>query len=195
MHVIPEHVRQKVLDVHRLLMQAGVPHAIGGAIAFGYAGTPRGTLDVDVDVFTSPDAAADVINLLVAAGAHVTREWPLERVEREGQVRLLWEGTAVDLFFMTHEIYDSVRERSVIEEFEGVRMPVLAPPDIVLFKALFNRSKDWADIESVLALQGTSFDLDCVLTGLAKTVGAEDGRSDRLKDLAREVWGRTGRVT
>jgi hypothetical protein len=194
LEVIPGHVRRKVLDVHQVFLRAGVPHALGGAVAFGYAGTPRGTLDVDVDVFVAPEAADRVIGLLTAAGAETVPEWPLQRVEREGQTRLLWEDTAIDLFFMAHELYDSVRDRVVVQEFDGVPLPVLSPGDIVLFKALFNRSKDWADIESVLALQGRGFDLEYVVDTLQATVGPDDSRIARVQSVADEVWARTGHV-
>lgn len=43
------------LAVARALEQQGVPYAIGGALAFGVWGTPRGTLDVDVNVFVAPE--------------------------------------------------------------------------------------------------------------------------------------------
>ncbi|GAC1387457.1 MAG: hypothetical protein NVSMB4_14240 [Acidimicrobiales bacterium] len=34
--------------------------------------------------------------------------------------------------------------------FASITIPVLCPTDLVVFKALFNRTKDWADIEAIV---------------------------------------------
>ncbi len=47
----------QLLAIHDALDAARIPHAIGGAIALGYCTLePRGTRDVDVNVFTAPSA-------------------------------------------------------------------------------------------------------------------------------------------
>jgi hypothetical protein len=42
-----------VLDIHKALSQAEIPHAFGGAIAFAYCGIPRATHDIDVNISLS----------------------------------------------------------------------------------------------------------------------------------------------
>src|SRR5438105_77775 len=46
-----------VIDVHRTLEDADMAHAFGGALALAYVAEPRGTVDVDVNVFTSSTRA------------------------------------------------------------------------------------------------------------------------------------------
>ncbi|HEY7952208.1 MAG TPA: hypothetical protein VID70_04420 [Solirubrobacteraceae bacterium] len=43
----------KVLAIHRALAQAKVAHAFGGALALAYYAEPRGTIDIDLNVFTA----------------------------------------------------------------------------------------------------------------------------------------------
>src|SRR5215217_279738 len=44
---------ERIVEIHRALSKAGIPHAFGGAIALAYATLdPRGTSDVDVNIFT-----------------------------------------------------------------------------------------------------------------------------------------------
>jgi hypothetical protein len=43
-------LKQKVLLVMDALEQAGVPAAIGGALALGYHAEPRATSDADINV-------------------------------------------------------------------------------------------------------------------------------------------------
>ncbi|MEA2826015.1 MAG: hypothetical protein QOG43_454 [Actinomycetota bacterium] len=50
-----------ILAVHRQLDEAGVGHAFGGALALAYVAEPRGTVDVDVNVFLPPDSLDRVV--------------------------------------------------------------------------------------------------------------------------------------
>jgi hypothetical protein len=50
---------QRLLAVHAALDDAGLPHAFGGAIALAYCTLePRGTRDIDVNVFIAQLPAA-----------------------------------------------------------------------------------------------------------------------------------------
>ena len=51
-----------------------------------------------------------------------------------------------------------------------------------MFKAFFNRTKDWADLEEMQAA-GT-LDLDRVVGVLVRYLGADDDRIERLLALA-----------
>ena len=44
-----------VLEAH------GIPYAIGGALALGYYTEPRGTVDVDINIFVTPPHAIDAL--------------------------------------------------------------------------------------------------------------------------------------
>ena len=44
-------VLERAVALHRALDDAGIPHALGGALALGYhVSEPRGTRDIDVNV-------------------------------------------------------------------------------------------------------------------------------------------------
>ncbi len=74
--------------VHDALERAGIPHAVGGAIALAYCTLdPRGTRDIDINVFVGPERAREVFAAL-PEGIEVSGE-RLERLERDGQVRLV----------------------------------------------------------------------------------------------------------
>ncbi len=47
---------------------ADLPYAIGGALALAIAGVPRGTADVDVNVFVTEDRVPHVIATLASLG-------------------------------------------------------------------------------------------------------------------------------
>lgn len=57
-----------VLEAH------DIPYAIGGALALGYYAEPRGTVDVDINIFVTPPEAIDgLIQTLGQAGFQVER--------------------------------------------------------------------------------------------------------------------------
>ncbi len=56
---------QRLLEIHDALSDAGLPHAFGGAIALAYCTQePRGTRDLDVNVFIDPARAGEVFAAL-----------------------------------------------------------------------------------------------------------------------------------
>ena len=96
--------------------------------------------------------------------------------------RALWWGTTpVDVFLNTTEFHDQVAERARLESFAGAAVPSLACSDLAVFKAFFNRTKDWADLEEMAAAR--SLDLDSVVGVLVRLLGPEDERVDRLRSL------------
>jgi hypothetical protein len=128
---------------------SGVPHAFGGAIALAYCtGQPRGTIDVDLNIFVPTAESPQVLKLL----RPVARATPAQaaRLERDGQVRLRAGGTPVDVFLSYSALHDVAERRIRRVDFQGRRIPVLECTDLAVFKAMFNRTKDWADIIEAL---------------------------------------------
>ena len=48
-----------------------VPYAIGGALAYGLWGDPRGTHDVDLNLFVDAEMLGDALGVLCAAGVSI----------------------------------------------------------------------------------------------------------------------------
>jgi len=59
--------------IGRALEAAGIDHAIGGALALGVHGVPRGTLDVDLNVFVSEERLGAVFDVLCGVGVTVDK--------------------------------------------------------------------------------------------------------------------------
>jgi hypothetical protein len=73
---------EKIARVTQALDTAAIPHAVGGAIALGYHAEPRGTLDIDVDVFLPESGAGRVFGCLEPLGVVFDRATALETVDR-----------------------------------------------------------------------------------------------------------------
>ena len=173
----------KILAVHDSLQSARIDHAFGGALALAYCTSqPRATSDIDVNVFLGPHEAA-------AALAALPFETPgqaavVRAIERDGQARLWWEDTPVDVFFSYHPFHDRAARRAHAVAFGAAFIPVLDCTDLAVFKAFFARTRDWADIEAMA--ETGSVDGEDALGTVAELLGPDDAAVLRLRDaLAR----------
>lgn len=169
----------QLLAIHQALDAAHIPHAIGGAIALAYCTLePRGTRDLDVNVFTGPERARDVFAAL-PEGVEFSG-LSLEQAETDGQVRLRWGSTPVDLFLSVLPFHDVVATQVRLVPFEGHTIPVLGCTGLAVFKAMFDRPRDWADIEAMV--EARAVDLDEARRWVLELIG-EDARAEKLSAL------------
>ncbi len=173
---------EKIVAVHDRLAAAGLAHAFGGALALAWCtGRARGTIDIDVNVFVGVDQAAAVLDALPDDVGQTPAL--LKTLRREGQVRLWWARTPVDLFLNSTDYHTAVAGRIRWESFMNRDLPFLACHDLAVFKAFFNRTKDWADLEEMVAAD--TIDTGAVAAVLIDLLGADDERVVRLTQLAR----------
>lgn len=158
-----------------------IPHAFGGAIAYGLYGIPRGTNDWDINVFCPESHAAEVFSALSSVGVESSEE-SYREVDRKGQVRLDWGGKKVDIFFAYSEFHEAVESRIREAQFEGTTIWVLSAEDILVFKVIFNRPHDWRDIERICHRMRGELDFAYVHHWLHQILGDDDSRSTRLRE-------------
>ncbi len=171
---------EKVLLIEAALRSARIPHAFGGAIALAYYATPRGTIDIDVNVFVETDRADEVLSCLRDLGAAEPSKSESIRLHRDGQVRVFWGSTPIDLFFSYDALHEACLERRRAFPFgQGETIHVLSAEDLVLFKAIFDREKDWRDIAELVFAAGGDLDVDWITGWLERIVGRRDERFRR----------------
>jgi hypothetical protein len=171
---------EKLFTIHDSLTDAGLPHAFGGAIALAYCvEEPRGTRDLDVNIFVNASEAESVLASL-PQGVTV-RKKDIAKVIRDGQARLDWDGTPIDVFLNNVPLHDAVAASVVWVRLEGREVPVLDCASLVIFKAFFDRTKDWADMEAIA--QATPEDIEEAANTIADLVGEDDPAHKRLRSL------------
>jgi hypothetical protein len=171
---------EQLLAIHHALAAKRLPHAFGGAIALAYCTEqPRGTRDIDVNVFVPPERARAALGAL-PDGVHVDAD-DIARAKRDGQVRVRWGDTPVDVFLDVHDFHREVAATVRSVPFEGEEIPVLGCTALVVFKAMFSRTKDWADIEAV-AEAGAADLIEARIT-LERLLGRDDPAVERLAQL------------
>lgn len=171
---------EKLLRIEAAFLSARLPHAFGGAIALAYYATPRATIDIDVNIFVESERSDEVLQALGRLGVAEPNEREATRLRRDGQTRLQWGHTPVDLFFSYDAFHDACMERRRVFPFgEGETIHVLAAEDLLVFKAIFDRDKDWRDIAELVFCAGEELDQEWVRSWLERIVGVDDERYRR----------------
>ena len=168
-------VARRLADV---LEAKNIPYAIGGALALGYYTEPRGTMDVDINIFvTPPDAIEALIRTLGEVGFEVDRpDTVLRTATQDGQFRGRIDGLRVDVFVPAIDYYASLRERRRRVPFGDACVWVLGAEDLAVLKLMFLRPKDVADLHALVRDYGEQLDTAAVRRQVVALVGEDDVR-------------------
>ncbi len=173
-----------------LLERNGFRYAIGGAIALGFYAPPRGTVDVDVNVFVSLDDELDRLVETLEQAGFIADDSPTRlrsRAVEDGQFRGVISGLRMDVFIPAVPFYAVLEGRRRSVTLLGAPIWILGPEDLVVLKLMFFRRKDLADVEALLRDQGASLDRDYVRRTLSDLVGSDDERLSALDSIERDV--------
>ncbi len=175
-----------IVELHDGLDAARIRHAFGGAFALLWCtGEPRTTIDIDLNIFAPPTETQRVLDALPAD--MVATDEDVSRLTTLGQCRLLFDGIPVDIFLDTTRFHDDLRLHTVEHELAGRRLPFLGCNDLAVFKAFFNRRRDWADIEEML--RAGQLDVPYVTGILSDYLGPADERIRQLHAVRDETVG------
>lgn len=128
-------VLERAVLLHDRLTAAGIPHALGGALALAYhVQDPRGTNDIGLNVTVDPDAPQPLFDALPDDLPWTTAD--LVEVRETGQVRLYWPHPAggatapipVDLFLPQHAFHDVVAARTELVPMLDTTVPIISAP-------------------------------------------------------------------
>lgn len=174
----------RLVALHRALARRRIPHAFGGAIALAYwTLDPRATSDIDLNIFLPATDCARGLRALPDAVRQPAGT--VDAIERDGQIRLWWDDTPVDLFFDNIPLHETAARNCQTVSFAGTRIPVIGPVELAVFKAVFDRTRDWADIEAMLSA-GT-LDVETFRSTLQTMLAPDDPRFARIDDARRRA--------
>lgn len=154
-----------------------VPHAFGGALALAYHAEPRATRDVDCNVFVDAANADLVLEPLEALGADISGARAI--AARDGQVRVLWDSTPIDLFFAYDEFHDAANRGALTVPFATTTIRVLSSTHLTVCTVVFDRGKDWVDIDAMIDAEA-DIDPGEVMRWVGRICGDNDPRFERI---------------
>jgi hypothetical protein len=159
----------------------GVPHAFGGALALAYYAEPRATIDIDLNVFVPAERFDEVATPMRDLGVTIDDD-AAALVARDGQARVWWDATPVDLFFAYDAFHDAAGRARRTVPFADGEISILAPEHLMVCKVVFDRAKDWVDMDAMRAV-GYPLDTAEVLRWVGRLAGDDDPRYERIAAL------------
>jgi hypothetical protein len=179
---------QRIADA---LEAAGMPYAIGGALALAIAGVPRGTVDVDVNVFVTEELVPEAIAVLQRLGVEIEPVAAIARARRDGMFVGRWDGMRIDVFLPSIPFArEAERTRIRVTDAAGWSGWFLSAEALAVFKLLFFRGKDLVDLERLVAVRGTEVDAGYVRRWIVEMMGEDDERVSKWDGLVRRFGAR-----
>lgn len=169
------------------LDEASCDYALGGAIALGFWTSPRGTLDVDVTLFLPPDQPLQCVRLLQKIGCELKTTESLNSLNEHGYCQVKLAGRRIDVFLPLLPFYEEARGRRRQVQLGDQTVMIWDAETLCVFKLMFFRRKDIADVEQILRTQGKQLNRDWVLQQLIKVYGRRDPRVSQWEELVLEI--------
>ena len=128
----------------------GIDFAVVGGLAVIFNGYPRLTLDADILVHAAPENLRKLLDCLANWGEGWARELkPEDFIYDQGAIRVM-EEFDLDIFTrMNGKSLEDFRPRLRYLETGGVRVPYLAPEDLIFLKQGSWRDKDKLDVQAM----------------------------------------------
>jgi predicted nucleotidyltransferase len=181
-------------DVAKVVRRHEGHAAVIGGIAVIARGVPRLTRDIDIAVASAELTSAELAGELARAGI-VPRIQDAVAFADENHVLLMKHtetGVEIDVSRASLPFELEALAAARNESLGGVRIAVVQPEDLIIFKAVAWRPVDQQDVERLLTLHGDRVDLVRIREHV-KAFG-EALELDRLRDLD-AVIARTRRPT
>ncbi len=168
-----------ITRLHRSLEASGLPYAFGGALALAWCiPEPRTTRDVDLNIFIEAESAEVAIAAL--PDDVIASEQDKTELRTRGQARLACNTIPVDVFLTNDPFHSEVAARIVRHPFLGEEMPYLCCADLAVFKAFFDRHKDWFDLSEMF--EAGSINLAEMTALIADLLDPDDHRIAKLRE-------------
>ena len=187
--------------VAKVFKDANIPYAIGGALACGVWSVPRGTMDVNMNVFVLRDSTSsirDVLDLLENNGVLfcdkndelISKETCLTTIRDGSDLNGMLGLTRLDIFFSNGSPADLTllaKERCELVDIGTEKISFLSAESIAIFKLLWKRSKDVGDLEKLFCTQRSALDFKYIEQILLQRVH-EDAESLKLFYILKQQY-------
>ncbi len=144
-----------MLKVVKLLQDNNLDYAIIGGIAVSVWSRPRATVDVDVLIAMKSKNFKKLIDIL-GSEKFLTHDEIME-FRRMKFLRALYpvgdDFITVDFVFSDEDFFMNVINRGREIDFEGKKIKIATPEDIILLKLMSGREHDFIDAKNIAEVQ------------------------------------------
>jgi hypothetical protein len=157
-----KNVTETLHTLVELLDQLSVEYAVMGGFAVRAHGVPRPTYDIDVAIVVDREQLKALFDHLRECDFEIPEIYQTGWIDRVKELPLLKlkryirdKSLDVDLFLVESEFLAEVMRRRLRLDADGHVMWVVSPEDLILFKLLAGRARDWGDVADVLFIQSS----------------------------------------
>ncbi|MEL6341285.1 MAG: hypothetical protein AAFQ65_15380 [Myxococcota bacterium] len=173
-----------VIRLTRALDEDGIAYAIGGAIALGYYTPPRATADIDIGIGVDSDQLPHLFQLLEKAGCVFDPQAALEGAQR-GDFGVTLSEYRVDVFLPIYVLAEEALRSRIRVPFGDDQIWIVSLEALVMLKLLYSRTKDFADLERLVALNRSALDQARCIERSSSLFGPDDARTRLLRGYLR----------
>jgi hypothetical protein len=130
------------------------------------------------------------VQLLQSIGCTFSTDDANRLLSEHGYCQVEFGGGRIDVFLPLIPFYEEARKRRQAVEFGDQRVMVWDAETLCVFKMMFFRLKDLADVEEMLRVQGDRLERDWVFEQIQAIYGRRDPRTVRWEELAGGTPGR-----
>jgi predicted nucleotidyltransferase len=148
-----------LLAVHAVLDAADIPHALCGGLAANlYRTEVRATSDVDLVIAIGPSRLLDLVGTFTEEGWRVESFW-----RKSEQIRLSRSDLPrVDCLVATTDYERAAIDRAIPAEIAGREVRVLTPEDLIVFKLVAGRARDYEAVAAIINARGGKLDVEYI---------------------------------
>jgi hypothetical protein len=150
-----------VLRVVAILDQLSIPNILVGSYSSNYYGRPRMTQDADFVVAMAPNQFTDV-RAALGPEFYVDPQMSFETKTMTTRYVVTHRASTfkIELFLLADDPFAQMRfQRRRVVDFEGQKVWLPTPEDVVIQKLRWSRPKDLDDAAQVIAMQREKLDL------------------------------------
>jgi len=135
-----------------------------GGIAVSAWAVPRATYDVDAIALINKKKISDFLVLCGKYGFDYDADRPVKHIQRLSFLTLSTETSSsekiyTDIFLARGQYFQFAIKRKKILTVFNMRIPVISPEDLILYKLIAGRSRDIEDIHEILLRQKDNLDM------------------------------------
>lgn len=161
-----------------------------GGLATSVWAEPRATYDIDGVIKINSNIIEDFLKKIQREGFTYDKEDPIKTIQGLPFITLIYpmkkHSIYVDLFLVRNEYGKEALSRRVEINLWGVKIPVISPEDLILYKFLSGRTKDLDDVRQILLMQHQNLDIE-YLKIWAERLGVLIYLEDELSSLGLKV--------
>lgn len=160
-----------------------IPYMVFGGIANAIYGNPRQTYDIDIKIFVEK---AEIENFAknIQDVAKILTANPLDFISDTNVLPVEINGVKVDIVLAILPFEKKAIERSQKVTYQNVNMKVCTIEDLIIQKAVSERTKDWNDIKTTIKLNKDRIDWDYLIKN-CKEISDFLSRSEILNKIKR----------